>query len=51
MWKDVYEDFNDIPKSEQLALFNPMKDKLFPDDQIRLLTTSIGFNGLNLAKT
>lgn len=32
MWKDVYEDFSDLTKSEQLALFNAMKDDLFPEE-------------------
>ncbi|MDW0118597.1 IS1595 family transposase [Sporosarcina thermotolerans] len=32
MWTDVYEDFSDLTKSEQLALFEAMKQDLFPDD-------------------
>lgn len=32
MWKDVYEDFSDLTKSEQLALFNAMKQDLFPEE-------------------
>ncbi|WP_342506635.1 IS1595 family transposase [Sporosarcina sp. FSL K6-2383] len=32
MWTDVYEDFSDLTKSEQLALFKAMKQDLFPDD-------------------
>jgi transposase-like protein len=30
-WKHVYEDFYDLPKSEQLRLFQAIKDTLFPD--------------------
>ncbi|AMQ07046.1 IS1595 family transposase [Sporosarcina psychrophila] len=32
MWTDVYEDFSDLTKLEQLALFEAMKQDLFPDD-------------------
>lgn len=32
MWKDVYEEFSELTKSEQMALFNAMKQDLFPDD-------------------
>lgn len=32
MWTDVYGDFSDLTKSEQLALFETMKRDLFPDD-------------------
>jgi len=32
MWTDVYEDFSDLTESEQLALFEAMKQDLFPDD-------------------
>lgn len=32
MWKDVYEDFSDLTKSERLALFNAMKEDLFPEE-------------------
>jgi transposase-like protein len=30
-WKNVYEDFYDLPKSEQLRLFQAIKDTLFPE--------------------
>lgn len=36
MWKDVYEDFSDLTKSEQLALFNAMKDNLSPDESNKI---------------
>ena len=32
MWLDVYEDFSELTKSEKLALFNAMKQDLFPDE-------------------
>ncbi|GGB63482.1 hypothetical protein GCM10011409_45690 [Lentibacillus populi] len=32
MWKNVYEDFSDLTKPEQLALFNAMKEDLFPEE-------------------
>lgn len=32
MWLDVYEDFSELSESEQLALFEAMKQDLFPDD-------------------
>lgn len=32
MLKDVYEDFSNLTKSEQLALFNAMKEDLFPEE-------------------
>ncbi|KON85489.1 Insertion element protein [Sporosarcina globispora] len=32
MWKSVYEEFSDLKKSEQMALFNAMKQDLFPDE-------------------
>lgn len=32
MWNDVYEDFSELSKSEQIALFNTMKQDLFPDE-------------------
>ena len=31
MWRDVYEDFSELTKSEQIALFNAMKQDLFPE--------------------
>lgn len=39
----VYEDFSGLSKSEQLALFNAMKQDLFPDepDKITKLLKSI----------
>ena len=43
MWENVYEDFSELTKSEQLALFNAMKEDLFPDepDKITKLLKSI----------
>jgi len=43
MWEDVYEDFSELTKSEQMALFNAMKQDLFPDepDKITKLLKSI----------
>lgn len=32
MWLNVYEDFSELTKSEQLALFNVMKQGLLPDE-------------------
>ena len=32
MWEEVYEDFSELTKSEQMALFNAMKQDLFPDE-------------------
>lgn len=32
MWVDVYEEFSELTKSEQMALFNAMKQDLFPDE-------------------
>ena len=31
MWEDVYEEFSELTKSEQMALFNAMKQDLFPE--------------------
>lgn len=43
MWLDIYEDFSELSKSEQMALFNAMKEDLFPDepDKITELLKSI----------
>lgn len=43
MWEDVYEDFSELTRSEQMALFNTMKQDLFPDelDKITKLLKSI----------
>ncbi len=43
MWENVYEEFSNLTKSEQLALFNVMKQDLFPDepDKITKLLKSI----------
>lgn len=30
MWRDVYEDFSELTKSEQIALFEAMKQDLIP---------------------
>ena len=32
MWKDVYEEFSELTNSEQMALFNAMKQDLFPEE-------------------
>jgi hypothetical protein len=32
MWLDIYEEFSELSKSEQLALFKAMKEDLFPDE-------------------
>ncbi|BCB04235.1 hypothetical protein KH172YL63_23680 [Bacillus sp. KH172YL63] len=32
MWKDVYEEFRELTKSEQMALFDAMKQDLFPEE-------------------
>jgi hypothetical protein len=46
MWESVYEEFSELTKSEQMALFNAMKQDLFPDelDKITLLLKSIREN-------
>lgn len=43
MWKNVYEDFSELTKSDQMALFHSMKQNLFPDepDKITKLLKSI----------
>ncbi|MDU3869237.1 MAG: IS1595 family transposase [Bacillus paranthracis] len=33
MWRHVYRDFSDLSKSEQLALFQAMKQDLFPEER------------------
>lgn len=33
MWRHVYRDFSDLSKSEQLALFEAMKQDLFPEER------------------
>lgn len=33
MWRHVYRDFSDLSKSEQLALFEAMKQELFPEER------------------
>ena len=39
MWENVYKDYFELSKSEQMALFNGMKQDLFPDepDKITML--------------
>lgn len=32
MWLDIYEEFSELSKSEQMALFKAMKEDLFPDE-------------------
>lgn len=43
MWLDVYEEFSELSKSEQLALFEVMKQDLFPEepDKINKLLKSL----------
>lgn len=43
MWEDVYKDFGDLPKSEQIAMFEAIKKDLLPDepDKITKLLKSI----------
>jgi hypothetical protein len=43
MWLDIYEEFSELSKSEKMALFNAMKEDLFPDetDKITELLKSI----------
>ena len=43
MWEDVYEGFSELTKSEQMALFNAIKQDLFPEepDKITALLKSI----------
>lgn len=43
MWLDIYEEFSELSKSEQIALFEAMKQDLFPDepDKITKLLKSI----------
>jgi hypothetical protein len=36
MWLDVYEQFSELTESERLALFNAMKQDLFPDDPSKI---------------
>lgn len=38
MWKDVYEGFSELTKSEQMALFNAMKQDLFPEEPDKITT-------------
>lgn len=32
MWLDIYEEFSELSKTEQLALYKAMKEDLFPDE-------------------
>lgn len=32
MWKNVYEDFSELTKADQMALFHLMKQHLFSDE-------------------
>ena len=38
MWEDVYEEFSELTKSEQMALFNAMKQDLFPEEPDKITT-------------
>ncbi len=46
MWKHVYRDFDDLSKSEQLALFEAMKQDLFPEERQISCETTIFVQGL-----
>lgn len=35
-WKDLYEDFDELSQSEKLALFEAIKDTLFPEPRLKL---------------
>ena len=32
MWENVYEGFNDLTKSQQMSLFEAIKQDLFPEE-------------------
>ena len=32
MWRNVYEDFSELTKSEQIALFEVIQQDLFPEE-------------------
>lgn len=36
MWLDIYEEFSELSKAEQMALFNAMKEDLFPDESDKI---------------
>mgnify|MGYP003404276302 CR=1 FL=1 len=36
MWKYIYEDFSELSKSEQMALFNTIKQDLFQDEHDKI---------------
>lgn len=36
MWLDIYEQFSELTNTEQLALFDAMKQDLFPDDPSKI---------------
>lgn len=38
IWKDVYEDFSELTNPEQMALFNAMKQDLFPEEPDKITT-------------
>ncbi|MGG0539051.1 IS1595 family transposase [Priestia aryabhattai] len=38
MWEDVYEGISELSKSEQMALFNAMKQDLFPEEPDKITT-------------
>ena len=41
MWRNVYEDFSELTKQEQLALFEAVKKDLFPAEAtVRMLRTA-----------
>lgn len=33
MWRHVYQDFSDLSEKEQLALFEAIKETLFPEER------------------
>ncbi len=36
MWLDIYAEFSELSKAEQMALFNAMKEDLFPDESDKI---------------
>lgn len=43
MWRDVYEDFSELTKSEQIALFEAMKQDLIPEEPDKIFSTFVRF--------
>ncbi|MGI6362919.1 MAG: hypothetical protein ACOX21_04035 [Bacillota bacterium] len=36
MWKDLYAEFTDLDKKDQIALFEAMKIDLYPEDPSKI---------------